>query len=116
MANQRKLQKEIRRMKMEEEKKPQSSEELTDGELDAISGGFIVVDIMEMGKTIVPLYTAYDNKGNPVGDKNDQKIPSKVVAQGIAKRNNVSIKCISRSMYDYYLKYKKFPAWYVPGE
>ena len=101
---------------MEEKKQPQSKEELTDGELDAISGGFIVVDIMEMGKTTVPLYTVYDSQGNPVGDKTDQKIPSKVVAQGIAKRKNVSIKCISRSMYDYYLKYKKFPPFYVPGE
>ena len=78
---------------MEEEKKAQSKEELTDETLDTVSGGVIVKD------DLYEKYTVYDEKNNKIGTEN-----SYLAAVQLARDNNVSEKCVFKQDYNFYLK------------
>jgi len=89
---------------MEKEKNPLNKEELTDDELDAISGGIIVRDEIN-GKFV---YTVYDEQGKQVGLPGQEKM-SLEQATVVAQRYHVVAKWIERKFLDYYVKHGTIP-------
>ena len=89
---------------MYEEKELKNTMELTDDELDAISGGIIVRDEIN-GKFV---YTVYDEQGNQVGLPGQEKM-SLEQATVVAKHYHVVTKWIERKYLDYYVKHGTIP-------
>ena len=82
---------------MEEEKKAQSKEELTDETLDTVSGGIIVMDIHKK-------YTVYDDEGNNLGTKDDFDS-----ALELARDKKVGEALITEQAYNYIKRFKLPP-------
>ena len=89
---------------MGEEKDLKNAVELTDSELDAISGGIIVRDEIN-GRYV---YTVYDEKGKQVGLPGQEKMTLEQ-ATVVARRNRVVVKWIERKYLDYYVKHGTIP-------
>ena len=90
---------------MNEEKELKNAVELTDDDLDAISGGIIVRDEIN-GKYV---YTVYDEQGKQVGLPGQEKM-TLAQATVVAQHYNVVVKWIERKYLDYYVKHGTIPS------
>ena len=91
---------------MYEEKEPKNAMELTDDELDAISGGIIVSDEVN-GKTV---YTVYDSKGKLLSlpGQTWTNLSDRSLIE-FAKKHNAYDYLAPRETFNYYLKNGEWP-------